>query len=102
MKIPLLGSRLKPPRHRLPPVALFNTPMFDALFIAEQHTLVPVFIMIELNTKRRPEMIASLATWLKTHVLSDGSWFRVNYITALSVLALIELQEKWEADEEIA
>ena len=100
MKIPLLGSRLKPPRHRLPPVALFNTPMFDALFIAEQHTLVPVFIMIELNTARRPEMIASLATWLKTHVLSDGSWFRVNYITALSVLALIELQEKWEADEE--
>ena len=102
MKIPLLGSRLKPPRHRLPPVALFNTPMFDALFIAEQHTLVPVFIMIELNTARRPEMIASLATWLKTHVLSDGSWFRVNYITALSVLALIELQEKWETDEEIA
>ena len=102
MKIPLLGSRLKPPRHRLPPVALFNTPMFDALFIAEQHTLVPVFIMIELNTAKRSEMIASLATWLKTHVLSDGSWFRVNYITALSVLALIELQEKWEADEEIA
>ena len=78
MKIPLLGSRLKPPRHRLPPVALFNTPMFDALFIAEQHTLVPVFIMIELNTAKRPEMITSLATWLKTHVLSDGSWFRVN------------------------
>ena len=101
-KIPLLGSRLKPPRHRLPPTALFNTPMFDALFIAEQHTLVPVFIMIELNTAKRPEMIASLAAWLKTHVLSDGSWFRVNYITALSVLALIELQEKWEADEEIA
>ena len=102
MKIPLLGSRLKPPRHRLPPVALFNTPMFDALFIAEQHTLVPVFIMIELNTAKRPEMINSLATWLKTHVLSDGSWFRVNYITALSVLALIELQEKWETDEEVA
>ncbi len=100
-KIPLLGSRLKPPRHRLPPVALFNTSMFDALFIAEQHTLVPVFIMIELNTANRPEMIASLFVWLKTHVLSDGSWFRVNYITALSVLALIELQEKWEEDEEI-
>ena len=101
-KIPFLGSRLKPPRHRLPPVALFNTPMFDALFIAEQHTLVPVFIMIELNTARRPEMVNSLAEWLKTHVLSDGSWFRVNYITALSVLAFIELQEKWEADEEVA
>ena len=101
-KIPLLGSRLKPPRHRMPPVALFNTPLFDALFIAERHTLVPVFIMIELNTARRPEMITALATWLKTHVLSDGSWFRVNYITALSVLALMELQEKWEADEETA
>ena len=100
-KIPFLGSRLKPPRHRLPPVALFNTVMFDALFIAEQHTLVPVFILIELNTTKRPEMISALVTWLKTHVLSDGSWFRVNYITALSVLALIELQEKWEADEEI-
>ena len=101
-KIPLLGSRLKPPRHRLPPVALFNTTLFDALFIAEQHTLVPVFILIELNTTKRPEMIAALVAWLKAHVLSDGSWFRVNYITALSVLALIELQEKWEADEEIA
>ena len=100
-KIPFLGSRLKPPRHRLPPVALFNTPLFDALFIAEQHTLVPVFIMIELNTARRPELVNSLTEWLKVHVLSDGSWFRVNYITALSVLALIELQEKWEADEEI-
>ncbi len=102
MKIPFLGSRLKPPRHRVPPVALFNTPLFDALFIAERHTLVPVFIMIELNTARRPEMINALATWLKTHVLSDGSWFRVNYITALSVLALMELQEKWESDEETA
>ena len=100
-KIPLLGSRLKPPRHRVPPVAMFNTAMFDALFIAEQHTLVPVFILIELNTAKRPEMIASLVAWLKAHVLSDGSWFRVNYITALSVLALIELQEKWETDAEI-
>ena len=101
-KIPLLGSRLKPPRHRLPPVAMFNTPMFDALFIAEQHTLVPVFILIELNTARRPEMIESLVTWLKSRVLGDGSWFRVNYITALSVLALIELQKKWKPDEDTA
>ena len=98
-RIPLLGKRLKPPRHRLPPVALFNTDLFDALFIAEQHTLVPVFILIELNTRRRPEMIAALVEWLKGHVLSDGSWFRVNYITALSVLALIELEAKWETDE---
>ena len=101
-KIPVLGSRLKPPRHRLPPVALFNTPMFETCFIAEQHTLVPVFILIELNTARRPEMIESLVSWLKSHVLSDGSWFRVNYITALSVLALIELQKKWKPDEDTA
>ena len=101
-KIRVLGSRLKPPRHRLPPVALFNTPMFDALFIAEQHTLVPVFILIELNTTKRPEMIESLVTWLKARVLGDGSWFRVNYITALSVLALIELQQKWQSDEDTA
>ena len=101
-KIPILQGRLKPPRHRLPPVTLFNTPMFDELFIAEQHTLVPVFILIELNTAKRPQMIASLVAWLKAHVLSDGSWFRVNYITALSVLALIELQEKWTADEDTA
>ena len=98
-KIPLLRNRLKPPRHRLPPITLFNTSMFDDLFIAEQHTLVPVFIMIELNTTRRPEIIESLVAWLKARVLGDGSWFRVNYITALSVLALIELEKKWKADE---
>ena len=92
-KFPFLQSFLKPPTHRLPPVDLFNTPTFEKLFIAEQHTLVPVFILIELNTTRRPEMIGSLVSWLIEHKLSDNSWFRVNYITALSVLALIELQK---------
>jgi squalene cyclase len=92
-KFPFLQSFLKPPTHLLPSVDLFNTPTFDKLFIAEQHTLVPVFILIELNTARRPEMIASLVSWLIEHKLSDNSWFRVNYITALSVLALIELQK---------
>ena len=92
-KFPLLQSFLKPPTHLLPPVDLFNTPTFEKLFIAEQHTLVPVFILIELNTTRRPEMIGSLVSWLIEHKLSDNSWFRVNYITALSVLALIELQK---------
>ncbi len=100
-KIPMLRKWLKTPRHRLPPVALFNTSLFEELFIAEQHTLVPVFILIELNTTKRPDMIASLLQWLKSHVLSDGSWFRVNYITALSVLALIELQDKWQVDDDI-
>ncbi len=92
-KFPFLQSFLKPPTHLLPPVDLFNTPTFEKLFIAEQHTLVPVFILIELNTTRRPEIIDSLTSWLKAHKLSDNSWFRVNYITALSVLALIELQK---------
>ena len=92
-KFPFLQSFLKPPTHLLPPVDLFNTPTFKKLFIAEQHTLVPVFILIELNTTRRPEMIGSLVSWLIEHKLSDNSWFRVNYITALSVLALIELQK---------
>ena len=92
-RFPFLQSFLKPPTHLLPPVDLFNTPTFETLFIAEQHTLVPVFILIELNTSRRPEVINSLVSWLKEHKLSDNSWFRVNYITALSVLALIELQK---------
>jgi squalene cyclase len=92
-RFPFLQSFLKPPTHLLPPVDLFNTPTFETLFIAEQHTLVPVFILIELNTSRRPEIINSLVSWLKEHKLSDNSWFRVNYITALSVLALIELQK---------
>lgn len=102
-KLPFLRGRLQPPRHRLPPVAMFNTPLFDELFIAEQHTLVPVFLMIELQTKKRQEFIASLTAWLKARVLSDGSWFRVNYITALSVLALIALQKEGsQSGEEIA
>ena len=91
-RFPALHSLLKPPSNVLPPVDLFNTPMFGNLFIAEQYTLVAVFIMIELNTSRRPEVINSLVKWLKEHMLPDNSWFRVNYITALSVLALIELQ----------
>ena len=68
--------------------------MFQKLFIAEQHTLAAVFLMIELNTKKRVEIIDCLFDWLKAHMLSDGSWFRVNYITALSNLALIELRKK--------
>ena len=92
--IPLFRSLLKPPRHKLPPVDLFNTSLFQDLFIAEQHTLVPVFILIELNTNNRQDILESLVTWLKLKVLRDGSWFRVNYITALSVLALIEVKKR--------
>ena len=98
---PFLQNRLKPPRHILPPVDLFGTPMFENLFIAEQYTLVPVFIMVELNTTKRAEVIDSLYDWLKSHILSDGSWFRVNYITSLSVLALLELQKHRGDDAEL-
>ncbi|RKU05480.1 hypothetical protein C6501_19695 [Candidatus Poribacteria bacterium] len=100
-RIPMFRALLKPPRNKLPPVDLFNTSLFQELFIAEQHTLVPVFIIIELNTTKRPEIINSLVAWLKARVLGDGSWFRVNYITALSVLALIEVRKKGSADSEV-
>ena len=100
-KIPTFRSLLKPPRHKLPPVDLFNTPLFQDLFIAEQHTLVPVFILIELNTSNRQDILEALVTWLKSKVLRDGSWFRVNYITALSVLALIEVKKHWGSDPDI-
>ena len=100
-RFPALQSFLKPPTNVLPPVDLFDTPMFGNLFIAEQYTLVAVFIMIELNTRRRPEVIKSLVSWLKEHMLPDNSWFRVNYITSLSVLALIELQRVQGINEDI-
>ncbi len=99
-RFPSLRSFLKPPRNVLPPVDLFNSPMFGNLFIAEQYTLVAVFTMIELNTRRRPKVIKSLVNWLKVHMLPDNSWFRVNYITALSVLALVELQKVQGIDED--
>ena len=101
-RIPALQAVLNPPRNKLPPVDMFNTSLFAELFIAEQHTLVPVFILIELNTTKRSDIINALVTWLKERVLSDGSWFRVNYITALSVLALIELSQKMDVDPEIS
>jgi len=100
-QFPTLRKILKPPRHKLPPIDLFNTSLFEEFFIAEQHTLVPVFILVELNTTNRTDVILSLVTWLKSRVLGDGSWFRVNYITALSVLALIEVDKTDHTDPEI-
>ena len=100
-RIPFLRSKLKPPKNKLPPVDLYNSSLFDELFIAEQHTLVPVFILVELNTSKRQEVINSLVAWLKARVLSDGSWFRVNYITALSVLALIEVRKNGGSDPDV-
>ena len=98
---PSLLSRIKFPTHIAPPVDIFYTSIFRDLFIAEQHTLVPVLIVIELNTRKRADRIDTLLTWLKEHRLSDGSWFCVNYITALSVLALIEAQKGGYSGAEI-
>ena len=91
---PRLRAVFNPPTNVLPPVDLFTTPMFQKLFIAEQHTLAAIFLMVELNTTKRVEIVDCLFDWLKAHILTDGSWFRVNYITALSSLALIELRKK--------
>lgn len=89
-----LRAKLKPAEQSdPPPVDLFSSSMFEKLFIAEQYTLVPFFLIIELNTQKREEIITELLEWLGEHVLSDGSWFRVGYITGLSVLALIEAQK---------
>ncbi len=88
-----LSSRLKPPMHIAFPVDLFVSPQFSKLFIAEQYTLVPLLLTIELNTAKRPDKIEALLTWLKEHRLADGSWFCVNYITAISVLALVEARK---------
>ena len=89
---PRLTTLFKRPKNVFPPTDFFKTRSFENLFIAEQHTLVAVFLMVELNTTKRTEMIHALFLWLESHVLSDGSWFRVNYITSLSILALIELR----------
>lgn len=88
-----LSSRLKPPMHIAFPVDLFFSSEFSKLFIAEQYTLVPLLLIIELSTAKRPDRIEALLTWLKEHRLVDGSWFCVNYITAISILALIEARK---------
>jgi len=95
-------SRLKFPTHIAPPVDIFFTSTFQDLFIAEQYTLVPVLLVIELNAQKRADRIEALLTWLREHRLSDGSWFCVNYITALSVLALIEAQKHRGGDAELS
>ena len=96
-----LSSRLKPPTHIAPPVDFFFSSTFKNLFIAEQYTLVPVLLVIELNTAKRDDRIEVLLTWLKEHRMPDGSWFCVNYITSLSVLALIEARKHGYGDADV-
>jgi len=88
-----LTSRIKPPEKYAPPVRLFYTETFKNLFIAEKHTLVPVFILLEVHSKNRPKVVKELLKWLLDGRCSDGSWFRVGLITALSVMALIDAKK---------
>ena len=85
-----LLSRLKPPVKYAPPVRLFHSPIFQDLFVAEKHTLVPMLLIIEARTRKREEIVAELADWVLRNKCVDGSWFRVGLITAISLMALID------------
>ncbi len=95
-----LLSHLKPPIKYAPPVDLFYTPTFKNMFIAERYTLAPLFLIIELNNEKRDNVIRDLVNYLLENRWSDGSWFRVGLITALSVLALIDAKNAgFQSDE---
>lgn len=83
-----LLAKVKPPAHLSPPVSLFYRPSFQKLFVAEQYTLAPMFLLIEAHTKKRERVLQDLTTWILARQAADGSWFCVAFITALSVLAL--------------
>ena len=70
-------SKFKPPEQYAPPVRLFYTQTFQNLFIAEKHTVVPVFIIMEIHGKNRSKVVKELLKWLIDGRCSDGSWFRV-------------------------
>ena len=91
--LPQLSKWVKPPRHLLPSPDFFYSAKFKKLFVAEKQTLVPCMILIETHTKNRRHVITDLLDWMFSCRLADGSWFRVNYITALSALAMIEAKK---------
>lgn len=90
---PNLCLFLKPPKHLLPTPDFFYSDTFSNLFIAEQQTLVPAMLLLELEGQKRVETVNDLFSWLQSKVLSDGSWFCVNYITALTTIALVEFNK---------
>ncbi len=92
---PKLTKWIKPPRHLLPNADFFYSSDFKRLFVAEQQTLVPCMVLIEIHTKNRRQVIAELLDWMFNCRLADGSWFRVNYITALSSLAMMEVKKQF-------
>jgi len=85
-----LLSRLKPPVKYAPPVRLFYSPVFQDLFVAEKYTLVPLFLIMEIHTAKRVEVMKELLEWLLENRCADGSWFKVGLITAISLMALID------------
>ena len=85
-----LLSRLKPPVRFAPPVRLFYSPTFQDLFAAEKYTLVPLFLIMEVHTAKRVEVVADLVSWMLENRCADGSWFKVGLITAISLIALID------------
>ncbi len=86
-------SRIKPPAKYAPPVRLFYSDMFQNMFIAEKHTLVPLFLIMELHTNNRKDIVSDLLSWLLDKRCRDGSWFRVGLITELSLMALIDAKK---------
>ena len=96
---PNLRTLLKPPKHLLPTPDFFYSDTFNNLFIAEQQTLVPAMLLLELEGQKRAETINDLFLWVQSKMLSNGSWFCVNYITALATIALIEYS-KYSADSQ--
>ena len=90
---PNLCPVLKPPKHLLPTPDFFYSDTFSNLFIAEQQTLVSAMLLLELEGQKRVGTVNDLFSWLQSKVLSDGSWFCVNYITALATVALVEFNK---------
>lgn len=97
-----LLSRVKPPVRFAPPVRLFYSPAFQDLFIAEKYTLVPLFLIMEIHTSKRKEVVAELTNWLLENGCTDGSWFRVGLITAISLMALIDAKASGYAGSQAA
>jgi squalene-hopene/tetraprenyl-beta-curcumene cyclase len=96
-----LVSRFKPPNNYAPPVRLFYTQVFEHLFIAEKQTLAPLFIIMEIHNKNRRDVVSDLMKWHLNSRCKDGSWFRVGFITALSVLAFIDAKNAGYGNNEV-
>ena len=95
-----LFRRIKPPQHIAPPVSLHRQGAFKRLFAAEQYTLAPMLLLIEAHTRRRPQEMKDLTSWVLSRQAADGSWFCVAFITAIAALAL-QAAQRANVDERI-